>query len=302
MLACGAENVGSSQLKPLTVTKDLDLALADLVGDLAAYRPGGKGLIFEGGGDSEFDRTFVSALFSEEVRGINLISGANKVRVKALYEILERAYEAGDLPTKFYAVVDADTGGTTEERRAVNRFEWKVYHIENYLLEPAIIADVLNSLALDKKYDEKLVLGRLSDSARLVVSSVLIHKMRTYVNANLVSAIDLGFSPATLTPGRELHGAVARSTARINAAVAGDLSENKLLELELKVRNEIEQSFADGTWLEKLPGRDILHRFISSESVPVAYEVFRNLIVSRMKELGYKPPGMKEVIEQISRD
>jgi hypothetical protein len=184
----------------------------------------------------------------------------------------------------------------------VNRFEWKVYHIENYLLEPAIIVDVLNSLALDKKYDEQFVLERLSDAARLVVPSVLIHKMRTYVNANLVSAIDLGFSPATLTPGRELHGAVSRSTARINAAVADDLAENKLLDLETKVRNEIEQSFADGTWLEKLPGRDILHRFISSERVPVAYEVFRNLIVSRMKELGHKPPGMKEIIEQISHD
>ncbi len=68
MLPCGSEAVGTSQLKALTVSEDLELVLTDLVGDLAAYRPGGKGLIFEGGGDSDFDKTIVSTLFSEEVR------------------------------------------------------------------------------------------------------------------------------------------------------------------------------------------------------------------------------------------
>src|SRR6266511_929609 len=48
MLPCGAEPKGGSQLRALTASGDLELVLTDLVGDLAAYRPGGKGLIFEG--------------------------------------------------------------------------------------------------------------------------------------------------------------------------------------------------------------------------------------------------------------
>jgi energy-coupling factor transporter ATP-binding protein EcfA2 len=88
MLPSGTEGANISQLKPLVVRGDLDGVLTDLVGDLAAYRPGGKALIFEGGGDTDFDKTLVGALFSQELRGVNLISGSNKGRVKALHEIL----------------------------------------------------------------------------------------------------------------------------------------------------------------------------------------------------------------------
>lgn len=111
MIPCGADTPGASQLKPLTANEDLEVVMADLVGDLAAYRPGGKAIIFEGGGDSDFDKTIASALFRNELRGINLLSGTNKVRVKALHEILERAHANGDLPTKFYALTDSDSDG-----------------------------------------------------------------------------------------------------------------------------------------------------------------------------------------------
>lgn len=302
MLPCGADSVSTSQLKPLAVTEDLDLALADLVGDLAAYRPGGKGLIFEGGGDSDFDKTFASALFSEELRGINLISGTNKIRVKLLHEILERAYTKGDLPTKFYAIVDSDTDDSSEDNKAVNRFEWNVYHIENYLLEPQIIAAVLNSLNLAKQFDEKSTLDRLNAAARNVVPGMLVHKMRSFVNSQIVSSIDLGFSPSTLTIGRELHAAASRSVARINDAMASQLSETKLTAQEQAFRVEIEQSFSDGTWKDKLPGRDIIKQLISIEQIPVAYELLRNLIVSRMAERGFKPSGMKTIIDKIRAD
>lgn len=302
MLPCGSEAAGSSQLRALTVTQDLEMVLADLVGDLAAYRPGGKGLIFEGGGDSDFDKTFAGALFSEELRGINLISGTNKIRVKLLHEILERAYLKGDLPTKFYAVVDSDSDDVPDERKAVTRFEWDVYHIENYLLDTKVISDVLNSLKLGTNYDSGRVLDLLSVAARNVVAGMLTHKIRNYVNSKMVGAIDLGFPPTTLTIGRDLHGAAARSLGRINAVFASELSETGLIAKELEFRNEIEQTFADGAWLKKLPGREILKQFVVFEKVPVAYEVFRNLIVSRMVESGYKPEGMRVVLEKIRAD
>jgi hypothetical protein len=89
MLPCGKVQTGESQLKPLSVTADLDLAMIDLVGDLAAYRPSGKVIIFEGGGDSDFDQTVVSSLFPEVLEHANLVSGTNKMRVRVLHETLE---------------------------------------------------------------------------------------------------------------------------------------------------------------------------------------------------------------------
>lgn len=302
MLPCGSEARGTSQLKPLTVTQDLEMVLADLVGDLAAYRPGGKGLIFEGGGDSDFDKTFAGTLFREELRGINLISGTNKIRVRLLHEILERAYTKGDLPTKFYAIVDSDFEEAADKIKGVSRFEWDVYHIENYLLNCEIIADVLNSLKLGYSYDAKTVGARLNLAARNVVSGVLIQKMRAFVNSKIVTAIDLGVAPTTLTVGRDLHASVERFLERIGSVKGMYLSEAHLIAQEQTFRSEIEQSFSDGSWMAKLPGREILRQFVAVEKVPVAYEVFRNLIVSRMAEKGHKPEGMKSIIDKIHAD
>lgn len=301
MLPCGTEPAGASQLRPLTVSQDLEMVLADLVGDLAAYRPGGKGLIFEGGGDSDFDKTFVSSLFAEELRGVNLISGSNKLKVRTLHEILDRAYRNGDLPTKFYAITDRDSEEIVETK-GVNRFSWNVYHIENYLLVPPVISAVLDSLQIKDKCNDAWIHEKLIASARLVVPEMLTQKMRSFVNSEIVGCIRLSVPRDTSTLGRALHDVAARSCNKISEKIATALSEEKLVEKEILFRNELEQSFTDGSWMNALPGRDILKRFVGLADVPVGYEVLRNLILNRMKEEGYKPEGMRAIIEQIRRD
>jgi predicted ATPase len=299
MLPCGADSTNVSQLRALTVTQDLELVMADLVGDLAAYRPGGKALIFEGGGDSDFDKTIAATLFPEELRGINLLSGTNKMRVKLLHEILHRAYKSGDLPTKFYAVTDRDSEPLAEESKVVNRFEWDVYHIENYLLVPRIIAEVLNSLNLGGRFEEKSVFDGLESAARKVVPMMLMHKMRTHVNSAIVNCVDLGFSPSTLTVGIAIHDAVTRSVSRIEEVIRLRLSKADLVDMEHTLKDQLNQSFVDGSWIKILPGREILKQFVTIERVSVGYETFRNLIVSKMSETGYKPEGMASILSKI---
>jgi len=127
MLPCSSISLEEPQLRPLNANADLDLALVDLVGDLAAYRPSGKVVIFEGGGDADFDRRVVGALFPELQANANLISGSNKVRVRALHEILEEAAKQGQLPFKFFAVTDRDSSIIDPKSSSVNVFSWDVY-------------------------------------------------------------------------------------------------------------------------------------------------------------------------------
>jgi predicted ATPase len=301
MLPCGAAGAVETQLKELTVTEDLDRVVADLVGDLAAYRPGGKGLIFEGGGDSEFDKTFVATIFSEEIRGINLIPGTNKARVRLLHEVLQAAYSRGDLPTKYYAIVDKDAEPASETP-AVCRFEWDVYHIENYLLEPTILAAVLNAVTMSNKYTPAYMAEGLRKSAQAAVSNVVAHRMRTYVNSKIVKAIDLGFDPKSQEIGAELYAATERTVGKMTKLANEELSESKLKEVESQVRTEVTSSLADGTWLKTLPGREILKRFVADEGLKISYEILRNLTISRMAEEGYKPAGMKQIIDKIRSD
>jgi hypothetical protein len=140
---------------------------------------------------------------------------------------------------------------------------------------------------------------RLSVAARSVVSGMLIHKMRSFVNSKIVGCINLGFSPQTLTIAKDLSDAAARSLGRVKESVEMLLTEEHLSAAENTYKNDIQRSFADGTWSKCLPGREILKNFVISEKIPVNYEVFRNMILNRMFELGIKPVGMKEVIDRI---
>ena len=298
MTPCGASGAEENQLAQLSVTQDLERVLADLVGDLAAYRPGGKGLIFEGGGDSEFDKSFVSSIFADEIRGINLIPGTNKARVELLHEVLQAAHEKGDLPTKFYAIVDkdADLGSSSP---AVNRYQWDVYHIENYLLNPQILADVLNSLVLNGGFTPASVNDDLRKAAHSAVNNVLAHRMRIYVRSRMMKSIDVSFNPKSDHMGNELNAAAERTVAEMQRLTYADLSQDNLKNVEAGFRAEVEQSLADGSWLKDLPGREILKRFVSDLKVTVSYQILRNLAISRMAEEGYKPQGMKKIIDQI---
>jgi predicted ATPase len=288
----------NNQLKPLEVKNDVDLALADLVGDLAAFQPDRKVVIFEGGGDSDFDRWMTSTLFPDFYSKYNLISGSNKNKVKALHEVLNRAFEHGDIKTQFYAIVDSDYDTNHPPSQVVNRYAWPVYHIENFLLDTSILSQVVSPL-FQNAISEEDVLDALKSCARSTVPKAIRHRVTEYASKQLTQAIDLGFDPSIDDVGSAIHSAAARSIARSVALEASTLSLDALKEVSEKAKTEIESAFADGTWLTKLPGRDILRAYSNSLPTGISHETLRLMIVNKMADLGYQPPGMTEILNKI---
>jgi hypothetical protein len=301
MLPCAAVPVGEGQLKPLKATADLDLALVDLVGDLASYRPGGKVVIFESGGDADFDRRVAATLFPDLAQNANLISGSNKARVKALHDILDRAANSGLLPFQFYAITDRDLGGEDAGGPAVNRFEWDVYHIENYFLSPQHIAQVVSSLTGGRLQSDSEVLDDLRECARFTMTQLLRHELSEVANLELLAAIKTGTDAKKGDLAAELHGAVTASIERLNGLMSHTLQLDTLRQHEQELRSKYEGALADGSWSSLFRGRDILKRYVSFRALPTSYPVFRNLILARMAEQGYQPAGMSAVIEKILR-
>ncbi len=299
MLPCGNVPPGESQLKPLSATADLELALVDLVGDLAAYRPGGKVVIFEGGGDSDFDRRVAGALFPELQEKANLISGSNKTRVRVLHEILARAADDGRLPFQFFSVVDKDDGSEPATYKNVSIFEWDVYHIENYFLEPKYIIKVISALGGSNLPSEAEIVDELRECARETLPELLRHKLSGMANTALIRAINTGTDPKSADLAATLFEAIERSISRVKAASEGAISKANLSAAENDLRQKHEENLASGEWVKTFRGRDILKRFAGKHASSVSYEVFRNLIVSSMRDDGYQPSGMKSVIERI---
>jgi len=299
MLPCGNVPKGESQLKPLSATADLELALVDLVGDLASYRPGGKVVIFEGGGDSDFDQRVVATLFPALPQQANLVSGTNKVRVRALHETLESAAQKGQLPFKYYSVTDRDSGSELSSYSSSNTFTWDVYHIENYFLEPKYILRVLDSLGVKTFQDVDELSDELRQCAEETLDILVRHELSVFANGLLIKAIDTGTDPKAADLATQLSEAIERSATRLEKVRTEKLSKAIINEEEKKLRGKYNESLANGTWTSEFRGRNILKRFNSKNASLVSYEVFRNLILSQMRDDGYCPPGMKTIIDEI---
>lgn len=294
----GLVTVGVNQLKPLEVKSDVDLALADIVGDLAAFRPDSKVVIFEGGGDADFDRWMTLTLFPEFSAKYNLISGSNKNKVRALHEVLNRASEKGAIKTQFYGIVDADYDTKEKDSKVVSRFVWPVYHIENFLLDAEILSAVVSPLFQNPVSAEE-ILDALRNCARTTVPKAIRHKVTEYASRELTQAIDLGFSASAEDVGAAIHAAVSRSVARSVQLGSGSLSLSSLNSVTESAKASIESSFADGSWLTKLPGRDILRAYANTLPTGISHEILRTMVVNKMADIAYQPVGMKEVLDKI---
>lgn len=299
MLPCGKVPTGESQLKPLSVTADLDLVLIDLVGDLASYRPSGKVVIFEGGGDSDFDQRVTGTLFPELLEQANLVSGSNKLRVRALHETLDSASQKGQLPFKFFAITDRDSDSQAAASKSVNVFSWGVYHIENYFLEPRFISKVLSALQIGSGLSEEAIWDELRQCAQDSITQLVRHELAEYANQKLVQAINTSTDPKAANLSNVLFEAATRSLERVKSAYAAHLTEGILTDMENEAKARYIESIADGSWVSKIRGRDILKRFAGKHAASVTYDVFRNLIISTMKDAGHKPEGMKVVVDKL---
>lgn len=294
------QNSADNQMHRVAVTEDLDRALVDLVGDLATYRPGGKVAIFEGGGDSEFDVTMTAALFPEFASTVNLISGTNKGRVRELHALLERAASRGVLRAKFFSIVDRDSDAPDANSPAT-ALVWELYHIENHLLEPEFILKALQE-ALGSRCplnSQAAVLEVLKAAAREVVSPMVRSELEAWANEQLVRLIAIGGDPSATAVSESLKESIRGSAVRFSEAAQGFMVGNVLREKENEIRERLESSMNSDEWKSRLRGRSILAQFVRRVGSGLSYDVLRNLIIARMRDVAFQPPAMKRVLDAI---
>lgn len=163
---------GKNQAQRLFVNAEINAAIYDLVGDLAAYSPFSKIVIVEGGGDSKFDASVIERLFPEMLGQVEFVAGGSKRRTESVREYLENVASKAKISAAFYSVVDRDFDGVGDAPND-RQFIWDVYHLENYLLNEPIIYDVLSSLELGtSKLSERDIEDLLRASAEETVEEL----------------------------------------------------------------------------------------------------------------------------------
>jgi predicted ATPase len=293
--------IANQQAARIRADDELERLIIDLIGDLAAYRPGSKVVIFESTEDAAFDMRMTKFLFPQFDQQTTCISGGNKERVADLYELLERMRCAGQLHLKFYPVTDRDDDDAIAGPDS--RLQWDVYHIENFLLVPRYILQVCREVNVPTAVlpDEEATLQVLQVCAKETIQGLVAHRVRKYVNRKLVSALDLRVDPTRADVAKSFSEAIAHSSRRVQQRIESELGLDALTTMEDKFRREYEVALTDGSWVRKFRGRDVLRRFVGRTPLHMQYEPFRDLVLARMRDENYQPEGMRRVIQRILR-
>jgi hypothetical protein len=290
-----------NQATPVRAEAELDRVVLELVGDLAAYRPNAKVVVFESSEDAAFDMRMTCTLFPEFEEKVNTVSAGNKSRVIDLYELLETVRSAGHITQRFYAITDSDDD---IQQSPGKRFQWDVYHIENYLLEPNYILSALRAVGVEPEIiaDELQVLNELKECAERTMNTLITHRLRGYVNKVVVNSINLGSAPSPPDAAMALFEALGRSRQRIEHVCNSQFSSEMLSKLQQQFAREYQVALEDGSWIRKFRGRDVLSQFAGRFVRGMSYEYFRDLIITRMSESHYQPAGMTQIISSILLD
>ena len=293
-----------NQVHEIQPGEEVEAIILELVGDLAAYRPGAKVVFFEGE-DSEFDLNMVSRLFPAFEKEVNLVSGGNRSRVETLHRTLERSIKAGKIPIKIYSVVDKDSGAEIDSSRELRRhYSWDVYHIENYLLDAQFIGQVLNNMDIHHNdvASEDRIERRLTQIAEAQMGQLISHKISTEINSELVKELKLSSNPRSDDIGSALHNSIEKSIEQVQRLTDTKLRVEDIRKRVDEERKVLSRSLSEGDWKKHFKGRDILRVFAGEYVRGMRYELFRNLLISQMVDSGHQPEGMKVVLDKILND
>jgi energy-coupling factor transporter ATP-binding protein EcfA2 len=293
---------GDNQAVAISADDEVNRAIIDLVGNIAGFRPGNKVVIFESSESAGFDASMTNRLFPDFSDQINALSGDNKSGVKQLYSALNKAVAQMALPYKVYAIFDQDSDEIDARPERTKAFAWNVYHIENYLLQEQFILKVMkDNPTYASPMTQQQISGALDQCAADTLPRLIAHRMRVQVHAAVWKFIDLRFDPG-VDPAVGLSSAVERAAEKMRTAQSENLALEKLKEMKREIETSLNEALKDGSWRRLFRGRDILKQFAGRYLRGLPYEAFRDAIVARMGDAGFRPAGMTEIVEKILKD
>lgn len=270
--------------------EDKGKLLSELVGNLAAHTPQKPTVFLEGDAHS-LDIRMISRLFPQFAAEFNLVPAQGKRQTKKVRQLMQQAATSGR--RRFFAITDADGEDNPKED---GEFSWKVYHIENFLLDPNAIAEA--ETAVHQEVDPPTVASRLQKLAEHAHETFVQQEVQKRWSQKMREACQVGKNPA-----RDAES-IENTIAGIRASVEKALNAFSDAKVE-EIRSQLASALKTDDWQALYPGREILkqyvHNHLPTGKKAISYMAFRNLIVDKMEKSQRPPAGMKAVLDQVRR-
>ena len=114
-------------------------------------------------------------------------------------------------------IVDRDDSDTVDDE-SERRFTWDVYHIENYLLDPKVVLNVLKNTTLQDTgfRNETEVEGAFREIAASQIDTLVEHSVRSKVHEAIGRAIKLRGEEDDNDPAERVGIRLSASIARVD--------------------------------------------------------------------------------------
>jgi energy-coupling factor transporter ATP-binding protein EcfA2 len=233
---------------------------------------------FVEGKQSHSDKRFLERLVSPAVPGINFVAGGSCETILAAgtraHSLLAEAVSNGD----FLAIVDRDYRSEEQIAQISKQyggrlFMWSVHEIENLFLSPEVVHVTL------KYHDCINDTVTIADIENELKESAIA--LRDWIAADWIA---WDFYQRYQPQSRRIGGdnpkkSLADYATSLRSKVLAETGEDNIDKLLYEKGTEIDRIIAAGEWRERLPGKQILKKFLEKYS-PLTPEDFLSTAVS----------------------
>ena len=296
-MAVARREPGTNQITRISQRSEFDRVCIDLIGDIANYRPDQPVLIVEG--QQQFDILVLRRLFSEMLKGMNVLEAGGKAQVLQRQAALRDSVHKSGQTKIILSITDSDGDRGGDESKG--QFQWPAYHIENYLLEPKYIGLAIDSIMANPPgttslhYVKEIMRKSNNEAAAELGRRTLVRKLKSRLNRHLQLSPGVSDEDSAASElRRQLEQCKNAVNAEFAKATGGDELE-RLLESQRQETVDLQKQEATP---HNLPGRDVLKKIAGLATPRGSYEALRNAIVNEMAREGYQPPAMKVVLDR----
>jgi uncharacterized protein YlzI (FlbEa/FlbD family) len=218
-------------------------------------------VVFVEGKEANSDKRLLDRIVGSSVPGVNFVAGGSCETILSAgtraNELLAEACANGD----FFVIVDRDYRSDDEIKEVVNRYKgrlfvWNVHEIENIFLQPDILFQTLTFL---DHLDTTATPTSLEADLKQIAT-----ELTDWIAADWVAwEFDKAFQPPSRRIGGEdPKGSLQKYTAILKEKVVEATEEKSVDNRFDNKRLLIEQIIQDGSWLARLPGKQLLRKFL----------------------------------------
>ena len=266
----------------------------------------GKKIVLIEGTDGSLDKQTYSHLLKNRFSNLVLLPSGGKGNLSAFDQIAESVLSKTLWGIDFYMLADRDSivNGTDFEEKAPGRFKTlSKYHLENYFLNPEVLAAVFRKMEPETSWlcDPEKIESQLRDIAREHIpyaASLIVANDRRRVAGN----VDIMLKGCQGKSKEELLQSIQERSKSEIGRINTSLDSAAVAEQLSKIYDALEKSINDGTesWKSDIPGKAIFRTFCSKANIPPGR--LKTLYIQQTEEMETNPfSELIETFEQFSK-